>query len=79
MHLHHITLKIFGLSSASFGIGTWLSNDFRSTSSGGLQKSRALNIVIKLASVNGKLCVKISDELSKACISGCSSIDNYAD
>jgi nicotinate phosphoribosyltransferase len=49
----------------SFGIGTSLTNDFRSVSSGGKEKSKALNMVIKLASVDGRPCVKISDELSK--------------
>ncbi|EKM52890.1 uncharacterized protein PHACADRAFT_100657 [Phanerochaete carnosa HHB-10118-sp] len=50
---------------ASFGIGTSLTNDFRSVSSGGKEKSKALNMVIKLGSVGGQPCVKISDELSK--------------
>jgi len=50
---------------ASFGIGTSLTNDFYSTSSGHLVRSRALNMVIKLSSVNGSPCVKISDELTK--------------
>ncbi|KAK1218821.1 nicotinate phosphoribosyltransferase [Marasmius sp. AFHP31] len=50
---------------SSFGIGTSLTNDFKKASSGGKEKSKALNIVIKLASVDGKPCVKISDELSK--------------
>ena len=50
---------------ASFGIGTSLTNDFRSLSSGGKEKSKALNMVIKLNSVDGQPCVKISDELSK--------------
>lgn len=50
---------------ASFGIGTSLTNDFRSISSGGKEKSKALNMVIKLASVDNNNCVKISDELSK--------------
>ncbi|KIP05702.1 hypothetical protein PHLGIDRAFT_107887 [Phlebiopsis gigantea 11061_1 CR5-6] len=50
---------------ASFGVGTSLTNDFQSVSSGGKEKSKALNMVIKLASVDGKPCVKISDELSK--------------
>ena len=36
-------------------------------SSGGKEKSKALNMVIKLAAVNDKPCVKISDELTKAC------------
>ena len=52
---------------ASFGIGTSLTNDFKSVSSGGQEKSKALNMVIKLASVNHRHCVKISDELSKVC------------
>ncbi|KAH8104662.1 nicotinate phosphoribosyltransferase [Cristinia sonorae] len=47
-----------------FGIGTWLTNDFPSVSRPG-EKSKALNMVIKLAAVNGKHCVKISDELMK--------------
>ncbi|KAG7451014.1 nicotinate phosphoribosyltransferase [Guyanagaster necrorhizus] len=50
---------------ASFGIGTFLSNDFVKASSGGKEKSRAINMVIKLASVDGKPCVKISDDLTK--------------
>lgn len=49
----------------SFGIGTSLTNDFKSVSSGGKEKSRALNMVIKLNSVGGEPCVKISDELTK--------------
>lgn len=51
--------------AGSFGIGTSLTNDFKSVSSGRKEKSKALNMVIKLASVNGKSTVKISDELSK--------------
>jgi len=50
---------------ASFGIGTYLTNDFRTVSSGGKAKSKPLNMVIKIASVNGVPCVKISDDLSK--------------
>ncbi|KAK7051085.1 nicotinate phosphoribosyltransferase [Paramarasmius palmivorus] len=53
-----------GFKSA-FGIGTFMTNDFRKASSDGKEKSKALNIVIKLASVEGKPCVKISDELTK--------------
>ncbi|KAF9779428.1 nicotinate phosphoribosyltransferase [Thelephora terrestris] len=51
--------------TASFGIGTSLSNDFKSISSGRKQKSKALNMVIKLYQVGGKYCAKISDELTK--------------
>ncbi|THH12093.1 hypothetical protein EW145_g221 [Phellinidium pouzarii] len=51
--------------TCSFGIGTFLTNDFHSLSSGGTEKSKALNMVIKLASINGEPCVKISDELTK--------------
>ncbi|TFY72028.1 hypothetical protein EVG20_g971 [Dentipellis fragilis] len=49
----------------SFGIGTFLTNDFRSLSSGGKEKSKALNMVIKLASIDDKPCIKISDDLLK--------------
>ncbi|KIJ66773.1 hypothetical protein HYDPIDRAFT_26195 [Hydnomerulius pinastri MD-312] len=49
----------------SFGIGTFLTNDFKTKSSGYQEKSRALNMVIKLAEVDGKKCVKISDDLTK--------------
>ncbi|KAK7690150.1 hypothetical protein QCA50_006799 [Cerrena zonata] len=50
---------------SSFGIGTFLTNDFCSLSSGGREKSKALNMVIKLNNVGGQHCVKISDELTK--------------
>ncbi|OJT09538.1 hypothetical protein TRAPUB_13983 [Trametes pubescens] len=48
----------------SFGIGTSLSNDFKKASDGA-EKSRALNMVIKLSSVDGKPTVKISDDITK--------------
>ncbi|KAF8579985.1 nicotinate phosphoribosyltransferase [Ramaria rubella] len=50
---------------ATFGIGTHFTNDFHTKSSGGKEKSKALNIVIKLASIDGKPCVKLSDEPMK--------------
>lgn len=52
-----------GIGSA-FGIGTNLTNDFHRASNPS-QKSKALNIVIKLRSLNGQPVVKISDELTK--------------
>jgi len=51
--------------AAAFGIGTFFTNDFKSLSSGGKEKSKALNIVIKIASINGLPCIKISDDLTK--------------
>ena len=57
---------------AGFGVGTNLTNDFRKASDlkqgkkwDEAEKSKALNIVIKLYSLNGKPTVKISDELTK--------------
>jgi len=49
----------------SFGIGTFLTNDFKTKSSGYTKKSKALNMVIKLAKVDNRDCVKISDDLNK--------------
>ncbi|KAF9803225.1 hypothetical protein IEO21_09719 [Rhodonia placenta] len=49
--------------ASSFGIGTSLTNDFESLSQA--VHSKALNMVIKLASVNDLQCIKISDELTK--------------
>ncbi|KAJ7178641.1 nicotinate phosphoribosyltransferase [Mycena crocata] len=49
--------------NASFGIGTFLTNDFKKT--GTQDTSKALNMVIKLSSVDDRPCVKISDDLTK--------------
>lgn len=49
---------------ASFGIGTDLTNDFRKASDPS-QKSKALNMVIKLNKINGKDCIKLSDDKGK--------------
>jgi nicotinate phosphoribosyltransferase len=51
-----------GFSKATFGIGTFLTNDFRSSNG---EKSKPLNIVIKLSSVNNQPCIKLSDDLTK--------------
>ena len=56
--------------TASFGIGTFLTNDFRKVSDPS-QVSKALNIVIKLNKIDGKECVKLSDDKGKvscACV-----------
>jgi len=52
-----------GFPKVSFGIGTFLTNDFRAASTG--EKSKALNMVVKLSSVDDKPCVKLSDDLGK--------------
>jgi nicotinate phosphoribosyltransferase len=49
----------------AFGIGTFLMNDFKTKSSGYTEKSRALNTVIKLAKVDDRDCVKLTDDMSK--------------
>ncbi|KAJ6577250.1 nicotinate phosphoribosyltransferase [Mycena capillaripes] len=49
--------------NVSFGIGTFLTNDFKKTTS--TDVSKALNMVIKLSSVDDRPCVKLSDDLTK--------------
>lgn len=48
----------------SFGIGTFLTNDFKRMSDPQVS-STAMNIVIKLTSANGEPAIKISDEMGK--------------
>ncbi|KAI8887030.1 nicotinate phosphoribosyltransferase [Backusella circina FSU 941] len=55
--------KTAGIQS-SFGIGTFLTNDFQKMSQPSV-KSKALSIVIKLRYCNGKRVVKLSDDPSK--------------
>ncbi|ORY31433.1 putative nicotinate phosphoribosyltransferase [Naematelia encephala] len=50
--------------AAAFGIGTFLTNDFRRASDSS-QVSKPLNIVIKLNQIDGRDCVKLSDDKGK--------------
>lgn len=63
-----LCLKYKGAAEAAnfaptFGVGTFLTNDFARKSSG--RKSVPLNIVIKLSSAGGRPAVKISDNVGK--------------
>ncbi|OCF62361.1 nicotinate phosphoribosyltransferase [Kwoniella mangroviensis CBS 10435] len=50
--------------AASFGIGTFLTNDFKKSTNPS-ETSKPLNIVIKLNQIGGKNCVKLSDDKGK--------------
>ncbi|KAF9886439.1 nicotinate phosphoribosyltransferase [Aspergillus nanangensis] len=46
-----------------FGVGTFFTNDYTNISNG--EKSKPLNIVIKIATANGRQAVKLSDNMGK--------------
>ncbi|KAF2858734.1 nicotinate phosphoribosyltransferase [Piedraia hortae CBS 480.64] len=54
-----------GLLIPSFGIGTYLTNDFTYREGEQSRRSPPLNIVIKLSHANGRPAVKLSDDLGK--------------
>ena len=45
----------------TFGIGTWMTNDFTRTTDG--KPSTPINIVIKVSSANGNPAIKLSDDM----------------
>jgi nicotinate phosphoribosyltransferase len=68
--LRHPLVIVGGLTqvhvifTASFGIGTHLTNDF-TLADDATKKSKPLNIVIKLRNIDGIECVKLSDDRGK--------------